>query len=664
VVTLWLQDLTLFPVDASFMIFNRKNKMKKLYLIPLVLYSSLVCSTTINSTVPASNRDAEEKTTTNATNYKSSDLEMVDKPSYSQIVGVSFQLNVPQGSTINEAKIQFTANNYESSPASLVINGELVANSEKFRSSSSNISSRMLTNTSVNWQPGTWSSGQAGSDQLTPDLSSIVQEIVNQGSWTGGNYITFIIDGTGTRVADSWDYDSGITAAVLSVTYGETGGPLTGYFVDTNNPVASDSNPGTEQLPFKTIVHAATIAQVGDNVYVKAGTYDNGVVEIANSGTSGNPITFTAYPGDEHLAILETNGFHGTGVSYINVNGFKIQNIDNSGLNNGIRFEGPIDPYDPPATDISITNNHIYNVYSSCVSIWGVDWGNDPGDYDNIRNVIIDGNLIELCTNGGKNECITVANGAINIEVKNNEIRTGDPTMTGGDEGIDFKEGVQYSSIHDNIIHHLSDKAIYLDGGTGSYAGADPQVHDIDIYNNVMYNNPSSGMTITTEGLGDTWNINIFNNISYNNLKDGILVYAHPGGVTAGGTVHDVFIINNTSYKNGYNNGANGSYGGFRQNHPTATNIIFRNNIGWNNQKYDMRGDTGSILDHNLCRETSLCGETITDPLFIDTIDFLLQSTSPAIDAGSSTLAPSVDINGISRPFGSELDLGATEWHN
>ena len=53
----------------------------------------------------------------------------------------------------------------------------------------------------------------------------------------------------------------------------------------------------------------------------------------------------------------------------------------------------------------------------------------------------------------------------MNVTVRNNDIRLGDPAMVGGDEGIDFKEGVLDSRIYGNYIHHLSDKAIYIDGG-------------------------------------------------------------------------------------------------------------------------------------------------------------------------------------------------------
>src|SRR4030042_6687877 len=43
------------------------------------------------------------------------------------------------------------------------------------------------------------------------------------------------------------------------------------YVVDQAAPGAADTNPGTEEQPFKTVQHAADTARPGDTVYVMAG---------------------------------------------------------------------------------------------------------------------------------------------------------------------------------------------------------------------------------------------------------------------------------------------------------------------------------------------------------------------------------------------------------
>ena len=63
------------------------------------------------------------------------------------------------------------------------------------------------------------------------------------------------------------------------------------YYVATIENGGNDNNPGTNSLPFRTIQHAANIAQPGNTVHVKAGTYYERISMI-NSGTPRNPIVF------------------------------------------------------------------------------------------------------------------------------------------------------------------------------------------------------------------------------------------------------------------------------------------------------------------------------------------------------------------------------------
>jgi hypothetical protein len=50
--------------------------------------------------------------------------------------------------------------------------------------------------------------------------------------------------------------------------------------------------------------------------------------------------------------------------------------------------------------------------------------------------------------------------------------------------------------------------------------------------------------------------------------------------------------------------------------------------------------------------------------LFVNTSsDFHLLSTAPAINAGTASFAPSVDLDGRARPHGATFDIGAYEWY-
>jgi parallel beta-helix repeat protein len=83
----------------------------------------------------------------------------------------------------------------------------------------------------------------------------------------------------------------------------QSASPAATYYVDTDHSAARDNNPGTEAQPFKTIEKAVSSLQPGDTVYIKAGTYREGVI-LRRSGTPARPIKIMAYPGDEGKVII------------------------------------------------------------------------------------------------------------------------------------------------------------------------------------------------------------------------------------------------------------------------------------------------------------------------------------------------------------------------
>lgn len=92
----------------------------------------------------------------------------------------------------------------------------------------------------------------------------------------------------------------------------------TTFVVDQAAPGAADTNPGTQSRPFKTVQHAADLAQPGDSVFVMAGEYDERV-KLRTSGEEGRPITVQAVP----RRSVVIGGFD-LEASYIRVEGFEI----------------------------------------------------------------------------------------------------------------------------------------------------------------------------------------------------------------------------------------------------------------------------------------------------------------------------------------------------
>jgi len=91
-----------------------------------------------------------------------------------------------------------------------MIEGDDIEDASAFTSSEYDISLRARTPAYVSWSPVAWTTvGQAGPDQRTPDISQIVQEIVDRAGWSSGNSLAIIITGTGRRIAESYERDQG-----------------------------------------------------------------------------------------------------------------------------------------------------------------------------------------------------------------------------------------------------------------------------------------------------------------------------------------------------------------------------------------------------------------------------------------------------------------------
>ena len=173
---------------------------------------------TFERAISSGNDDAEERG--NKIDRGSDTLEMVVDGTVNQVVGLRFtNVVIPKGAVITSAYLQFTTEKATSIPTQLSIVGEASNNASSFRTSALNISSRPDTAASVGWAPAPWTViGQAGLDQRTPDLASIVQEITNRAGWATGNAMVFTISGTGCRTATSYNQRRA-AAPKLVVTY-------------------------------------------------------------------------------------------------------------------------------------------------------------------------------------------------------------------------------------------------------------------------------------------------------------------------------------------------------------------------------------------------------------------------------------------------------------
>ncbi|MBN1676563.1 MAG: hypothetical protein JXR37_36305 [Kiritimatiellae bacterium] len=167
--------------------------------------------------VRAAEDDAEERLNTGEVVLDSSDLELV-RDGADQLVGVRFAgVNIPPGAVIRRAWLEFRTDETDSEPTDLVIRGEAADNAAPFRAGTGDISARRQTLAFARWRPGPWS--QVGDVQSSPDLSALIQEVVDRPEWRTGQALAFIVSGTGARTAGAFTAANPGAAPLLSVYY-------------------------------------------------------------------------------------------------------------------------------------------------------------------------------------------------------------------------------------------------------------------------------------------------------------------------------------------------------------------------------------------------------------------------------------------------------------
>jgi hypothetical protein len=401
------------------------------------------------------------------------------------------------------------------------------------------------------------------------------------------------------------------------------------YFVATGG---SNAAAGTSAAPWATLQHAADVVGPGDRVVVRAGDYKGFYLDT--SGTAGSPIEFFAEPGV--LINMPTSGAgNQDGInlelaSHIIIDGFSVTGMPRA----GIRSVG-LD--DDMAEFVTIRNVHAYDN-----GRWGIFTGH-------VNDLLIENNE----TSGSILEHgIYVSNSGDRPVIRNND--------TWGNHGAG--------------IHMNGDLSL---GGDGLITGA--LVSGNRIYGNAASINGGlfgGGSGINMDGVQDS---RIENNLLYDNHASGISLFQIDGAEGSTGNV----VVNNTIHQASNGRWAlniqNGSTDNTALNNIIVTEHSFRGAI-------DISADSlpGFVSDYNAVasRFTINDGDSILTLAQWQTAtgqdahslvatpaqlfenwsagDYRLRSGSLAINMGTSTNAPTVDIVGTPRPAGA-VDIGALE---
>lgn len=272
------------------------KSLKLLFHTLLILTFSLVLprdafSIEVQVRVSSDNDDAEERISNGDMSRGSSDLELGHDGNNAQIVGMRFRsINIPQGATINSAYIEFEVDETDSGTTNLTIYGQDADTARQFANNDDNISDRTGTAARVNWSPAAWAARDE--KKQTPDIKTIIQEIVDRPGWAANNDMAIMIEpGSGCnasacqRTAESRDGEPG-AAPLLVIDYGvSVGTTLTGNLNVDNSfraYISTDDNVqgtlfGTGN-DWSTTEQITTNLQEGQDYYLHIYAEDSGFV--------------------------------------------------------------------------------------------------------------------------------------------------------------------------------------------------------------------------------------------------------------------------------------------------------------------------------------------------------------------------------------------------
>ena len=467
----------------------------------------------------------------------------------------------------------------------------------------------------------------------------------------------------------------------------------------------SDSNPGTQTAPWRTIQHAADTVHAGSTVNVRGGVYEE-LLSVTSSGNATDGyVTFRSYPGE--TAILDAGHFTPSArsaivtiqnKSYVRIEGFEIRNYHTAEHRLtplGISVIGS-------GSHIELLKNNVHHIEQTFegrdapgrggngfgIAVYGTD-AKTP-----ISELVIDGNEVHHLKTGSS-ESLVVNGNVTNFRITHNVVHDNNNIgidvigfeRTAPDPAVDqARDGV----VSGNLVYSITSRGnpaygndensdgIYVDGGTRILIEQNV-IHDVDF-----------GIELASEHKGRA--------TSYITARNNLIYHGHTAGVSIGGyaperghTEHCT-VVNNTLYDN--DTSATGS-GEFQMQWNMADNI-FANNIVYAgsrcliavNKSQADKSHPPAVVDHNLyyCisgSKASTWGASsgqvtgfdnyvqstgndrnsrFMDPQFVDAgaHDFHLRSDSPAIAAGKTDGAPvgELDLEGSPRVTSGHIDIG------
>ena len=483
------------------------------------------------------------------------------------------------------------------------------------------------------------------------------------------------------------------------------------YYVDDNG---SDSNPGSETLPFKTINKAVEFVEAGGTIYVMDGiysdqsagvpivsfyedssqqdsagnnyVYSNGnnlnnphVVTINKSGNEiDGYITLKNYPNHNPKIIFNGQGGIklGPNANYIIVEGFEVE-----GPSQSITYNQAImNRRNRITLKESINQNNNNYSYFSGKGIWG--------GYDDHHHIIIKNNIVHDTPGSGirfnDSDHVTIENNTVYnttwwTSSASSAIVFAETISTSEEDNTDeIKMIIRGNTVYNNwnrIPFYMSSFPDNAQPPSGNYGNAsystildgqglyvtrsDPNYNGTFLFeNNLCVNNGKNGINFDRSNGSSAIirNNTIYFNGAHDLVQDiSASIEGNPrhGGQKVAG-IKANFVKNVTVVNNivetRYNNYSALELFNVEGSRFVNNNIFVKGSISWG------ENNPSNMIDVSpeFVNPTDLSDDasTMSDwETYMDNADFSLQSTSPALNAGMPEYSPQTDILGNSRPI-------------
>ncbi|WP_137821056.1 pilus assembly protein [Pseudomonas sp. D(2018)] len=174
--------------------------------------------------------------------------------------GLRFQnVGIPRGATITRAHLSFAPATTNTDPVSFEVKAEKVGDASVFASTSSLSGRTPKTTAMTTWAAPNWANVSPPVHVEGPDVTTLVQEVVNLGDWCGNNAMAFYLtptSGTGSRTAYSLDGAPGLQPTLTVEYTGDTSGclnPILEASVASPKDDAFEDNDGDMSLGGTTL---------------------------------------------------------------------------------------------------------------------------------------------------------------------------------------------------------------------------------------------------------------------------------------------------------------------------------------------------------------------------------------------------------------------------